>query len=607
VHVSLTCLGNDSTFGAATYPPKRETVALKILLADDSLTAQNMGKKILTEAGYEVIAVSNGAQAMKKIVSDRPDLVVLDVYMPGYTGLELCERMRNSRETARTPVLLSVGKMEPFKHEEGTRVRADGVIVKPFEATELVATVKRLAENLSPEPHTRRTPEPDNVPEMAAEYSSVQAESEFEIQHQAIQIPSEIASTPVIGMELIPDEAPEAAPPAATESAAAEPIEFEVERYPEPAEVDTSRRMASAAGLSGVFEMAPSAPPVVEAPAESAPVEEFETFLTPADDPTPPSQVEPPAVDAGSSMVAHEFPGDEPQGFGGEVQFESQAPVPAQVTWPTTETSTSEYAVERLEHREPEAELQSATPPPDLSSWGEPSPQASQNSVDWTIPAPETTLPVEVPDRSADPTLSDSASDLAAAGAVWVAEEAEVEPHESAVSLHEQMQRRVAVSEALEPEPTASSLVSEEASVQSWEAPEPFPAEPEPQGAELSAFDAAEILPESQPSSPTAWTEEQPEIQSADPEFASSDTDFPANPAASEPAPTTEPALEVDHHAGDPAMAAVPEPEPPTILPTIIEAPIDPVRIARIVDQVIERFKPELIAAVTRELEKKEQ
>ena len=58
------------------------------MLADDSLTAQNMGKKILTEAGYEVIAVSNGAQAMKKIVSERPDLVVLDIYMPGYSGLE---------------------------------------------------------------------------------------------------------------------------------------------------------------------------------------------------------------------------------------------------------------------------------------------------------------------------------------------------------------------------------------------------------------------------------------------------------------------------------------------------------------------------------------
>ena len=98
-------------------------MALKILLADDSMTAQNMGKKILTEAGYEVIAVSNGAQALKKIASELPDLVVLDVYMPGYTGVEVCERMRSSRETARTPVVLSVGKMEAFKPEEVTALR----------------------------------------------------------------------------------------------------------------------------------------------------------------------------------------------------------------------------------------------------------------------------------------------------------------------------------------------------------------------------------------------------------------------------------------------------------------------------------------------------
>ena len=150
---------------------------LKILLADDSLTAQNMGKKILTDAGYEVIAVSNGAQAMKKIVAERPDLVVLDIYMPGYSGLEVCERMRTSRETADTPVLLSVGKMEPFKPEEAVRVRADGVIIKPFEATELVATMKKLAESLSPvlvakQPPKQAAPELEPVEDVPAPVDS---------------------------------------------------------------------------------------------------------------------------------------------------------------------------------------------------------------------------------------------------------------------------------------------------------------------------------------------------------------------------------------------------------------------------------------------------
>jgi CheY-like chemotaxis protein len=107
-----------------------------------------MGKKILTEAGYEVVAVSNGAAAVKKIAEQKPDIIILDVYMPGYTGLEVCEKVRGSMETLKTPVLLTVGKMEPYKPEEANRVRADGVIVKPFEASDLLAIVKKFEERI---------------------------------------------------------------------------------------------------------------------------------------------------------------------------------------------------------------------------------------------------------------------------------------------------------------------------------------------------------------------------------------------------------------------------------------------------------------------------
>jgi CheY-like chemotaxis protein len=115
---------------------------LKILLADDSMTAQNMAKKILSEAGYDVVTVSNGAAALKKIAETAPDLVILDIYMPGYSGFEVCERVK--RASAHTPVLLSVGKLEPYREEDALAVRANGVIVKPFEATELLATVERV-------------------------------------------------------------------------------------------------------------------------------------------------------------------------------------------------------------------------------------------------------------------------------------------------------------------------------------------------------------------------------------------------------------------------------------------------------------------------------
>jgi CheY-like chemotaxis protein len=126
-------------------------LARKILLADDSVTAQNMGRRILSDAGYDVTTVNNGSAALKKIAESKPDLIVLDVYMPGYGGLEVCQRLREAPETARIPILLTVGKLEPFKAEEARRVNADGFIVKPFEASELLTALTKLEDKIVPQ------------------------------------------------------------------------------------------------------------------------------------------------------------------------------------------------------------------------------------------------------------------------------------------------------------------------------------------------------------------------------------------------------------------------------------------------------------------------
>ena len=68
--------------------------------------------------------------------------------MPGYSGLEVCQRIKESPETARIPVLLTVGKLEPFKPEEVRRVGADAFIVKPFEATELLTALTKLEDRI---------------------------------------------------------------------------------------------------------------------------------------------------------------------------------------------------------------------------------------------------------------------------------------------------------------------------------------------------------------------------------------------------------------------------------------------------------------------------
>jgi CheY-like chemotaxis protein len=130
-------------------------LARKVLLADDSVTAQNMGRRIMTDAGYEVITVNNGSAALKKIHESQPDLIVLDVYMPGYGGLEVCQRLKESEATMKIPVLLTVGKMEPFKVDEAKRVHADGHIIKPFDASELLSALTKLEDKIVPSENGR--------------------------------------------------------------------------------------------------------------------------------------------------------------------------------------------------------------------------------------------------------------------------------------------------------------------------------------------------------------------------------------------------------------------------------------------------------------------
>src|SRR6266852_5474337 len=110
-----------------------------------------MGRKILADAGYDAATVNNGSAALKRITEIKPDLIVLDVYMPGYSGLEVCQRLKDAAETAHIPVLLTVGKLEPFKPEESRRVRADAHIVKPFEASELLTAITRLEDRMVPQ------------------------------------------------------------------------------------------------------------------------------------------------------------------------------------------------------------------------------------------------------------------------------------------------------------------------------------------------------------------------------------------------------------------------------------------------------------------------
>jgi CheY-like chemotaxis protein len=100
----------------------------RILLVDDSPHAQRMGERILSEEGYEVVAVSNADSALIRMEDVDPDVVLADVVMPGRGGYEICQYLKMSPRHRRVRVILTAGAQEPFDEARATLVEADGAI-----------------------------------------------------------------------------------------------------------------------------------------------------------------------------------------------------------------------------------------------------------------------------------------------------------------------------------------------------------------------------------------------------------------------------------------------------------------------------------------------
>ena len=118
----------------------------KLLLADDSPTIQKVISLTFGDEEFEVVAVGDGAQALRALAEEPPpDIVLADVAMPGPDGYELCERIKGDGRLRHVPVILLVGTFEPFNEAEARRVGADTVLTKPFQSIrDLVSKVGSL-------------------------------------------------------------------------------------------------------------------------------------------------------------------------------------------------------------------------------------------------------------------------------------------------------------------------------------------------------------------------------------------------------------------------------------------------------------------------------
>ncbi len=117
----------------------------KLLLADDSVTIRKVVELTFADEGVEVFAVGDGDAAMLKFVEIQPDIVLVDVEMPGPNGYQICEMIKQDEATQHIPVLLLVGSFEPFDQDLAERSGADGFLTKPFHSIrDLVARVSDL-------------------------------------------------------------------------------------------------------------------------------------------------------------------------------------------------------------------------------------------------------------------------------------------------------------------------------------------------------------------------------------------------------------------------------------------------------------------------------
>ena len=113
-----------------------------VLLADDSVTAQNMGRRILTDAGYEVITAEDAVAGGHLLLKEKPDLMIVDVEMPYMTGYEFVAAVKADPATRDTPVVFLT--TDPGVAEQARKLKAHGFLNKPVLASRLLETVALL-------------------------------------------------------------------------------------------------------------------------------------------------------------------------------------------------------------------------------------------------------------------------------------------------------------------------------------------------------------------------------------------------------------------------------------------------------------------------------
>ncbi|MEU6664791.1 response regulator transcription factor [Streptomyces sp. NPDC046727] len=134
-----------------------------VLLAEDDRAIRHALERALTLEGYQVTAVADGVEALAQAHRNPPDVLVLDVMMPGIDGLQVCRVLRAEGDS--TPILMLTALVETADRIAGLDAGADDYVVKPFDVEEVFARLRALLRRTSPVPAGGGTPDGGSVRE----------------------------------------------------------------------------------------------------------------------------------------------------------------------------------------------------------------------------------------------------------------------------------------------------------------------------------------------------------------------------------------------------------------------------------------------------------
>jgi len=125
-------------------------IGQKVLLVDDEENIRILVRFNLEKSGYEVIEAGDGKEALRLVAAMRPEIVLLDLMLPGMDGLEVCRSLKSNPQTAALPIIMLTAKSDEIDRVIGLELGADDYLTKPFSQRELLARIKAVLRRSKP-------------------------------------------------------------------------------------------------------------------------------------------------------------------------------------------------------------------------------------------------------------------------------------------------------------------------------------------------------------------------------------------------------------------------------------------------------------------------